>query len=313
MAAKPHLTDDELERAADRILASVEGILDRNQRSYAIARKLGRFSTADLIEIFAIIMRRARLKEPRFQDGFRTISDIKRLGRHLGVTRMAEMLIVAEENGRTEVVRLLKHIPPARCLGPEEEMEEDPMLREMTLGTKRAKARLRDRDLINRLCNDQDPTVIEHLLRNPIITLREVVKIASKRPTGTAALWAVYRDLRWTNHYIVKKTLINNPYTPTQISLSLLHFLLEQDLEDVVDNMLLHEMVREQAVELIQIKRNAEQYEKPIPGDPGAPCGAAPESTKGNEPPTAAEGPEVPDAAPPDKNPDPPDDTEDLT
>lgn len=267
---KPPLSEEDLELEAARILASVEGILDRNQRSYALARKFRRFSTPELVTLYAIIMRRARLKEPRFQDGFRTISDVKRMGKHLGGTRLVEMLVYAEENNRPEVARLIKHIPAAKSLGSEEEMEEDPVLKEMTLGTKRAKARMRDRDMINRLCNDQDPMVIQNLLLNPAVTVREVVKIASKRPTSGAVLWVVYRDLRWVNHYIVKKALINNPYTPTQISLSLLHFLLEQDLEDVVENMMLHEQVREQAVELIEIKRNAALYEKkkPAPPDP---------------------------------------------
>ena len=87
------------------------------------------------------------------------------------------------------------------------------------------------------------------------MTLKHVVKIACKRPTSAQVLRVVYQDQKWVNHYVVKKALINNPYTPTQISLSLLHFLLEQDLEDVADNMLLHPQVKETAVELILIKR----------------------------------------------------------
>lgn len=298
-ADQPPLSEDDLERAAHRIVASVEGILDRNQRCYAIAKKLARFSTADLVEIFAIIMRRARLHEPLYQDGFRTISDIKRLTKHLGAARMAEVMVVAEEKGRMEVARLIKHIPAARSLGPEEELDEDPLLKEMTLGTKRSKARMRDRDLINRLCNDQDPRVIEHLLLNPAVTIREVVKIAAKRPTGAPVLWAVYRDARWLNHYVVKKALINNPYTPTQISLSLLHFLLEQDLEDVVDNMLLHEMVREQATELIMMKRNAGKYQKPVPRE------TKPETNPAQNEPAAPDAPAQEES--------PTDDPEDLT
>ena len=39
---RPPLSDDDLEREADRILAAVEGILDRNQRSYAISCKFRR-------------------------------------------------------------------------------------------------------------------------------------------------------------------------------------------------------------------------------------------------------------------------------
>ena len=60
------------------------------------------------------------------------------------------------------------------------------------------------------------------------------------------------------NHYMVKMSLINNPYTPPSISVSLLHFLMESDLVDVAENTILHQTVRRAAVQMIKSKRKTE-------------------------------------------------------
>jgi len=248
-------TEEGLEATTIKILKQVSGILDRRQRSFALCQKLKRHPPETLVEMFRIIARGARFKTPIHIDGFRTISDVKLISQHLGNELMSEIYTLARQKDYPEVVAFMQKTPPARSLGEEEELDEDPVLKEMTLGTKRQKARIRDRDLIMRLCNEQDPIVIEHLLKNPAVTLQHVIKIASKRPTGHAVLRMIYRDMKWVNHYVVKKALVNNPYTPTQISVSLLNFLLEQDLEDVSENGLLHPLVKKTAVELVMMKR----------------------------------------------------------
>jgi len=254
---KPAAIEDheEIELITRKMLQQVSGILDRQQRSFALGKKLDKYPAEVVLEIFRIIAARAQLKEDLYQDGFRTISDVKRIGQYLGFGKMSEIYSLARRKDYEDVIRFMQTVPAARSLGEDEELEEDPVLKEMTLGTKRQKARMQDRDMINRLCNEQDPLVIKNLLKNPRVTIQHVVKIAAKRPTSAQVLWVVYRDLKWVNHYVVKKALVNNPYTPTQISLSLIHFLLEQDLEDVAENMLLHPAVKESAVELIMRKR----------------------------------------------------------
>ena len=248
---------DDIQAIAERIVRETSGILDRQQRVYAIGKKLASLDAVTILEVFRVIAVGARFKDPLFLDGFRDISDVKKLGPHVGYDKMAEVYALARSKDYRDIVRLMQVIPAARRLGKDEELEEDPVLKEMTLGTKRQKARLRDRDLIMRLCAEQDPVVIRNLLQNPVVTLHHVVRIASKRPTSAQILWVIYRDPKWMNHYVVKKALINNPYTPTQISLSQLHFLLEQDLEDVAENQMLHPLVREAAVELITLKRES--------------------------------------------------------
>lgn len=253
---------EEAEKLARKILQEVSSILDRRQRTYALAKKLKKLPEEMIAEIFEITAENARQKNPFFQDGFRVLSDIGLLSHYLGPRKMSGVYTIARSKDYKDVVRIMSRIPPWRVPGVEDEPLEDQQLKEITLGEKKSLARTRNRDLINRLLHDQNPAVIQILLQNPILTIKEIVKIASKRPTNPQVLWQVYRNTKWINHYSVKKSLINNPYCPTQISLSLLHFMLEQDLEDIAENEVLHPRIQESALELLMERRKAREEQK---------------------------------------------------
>jgi hypothetical protein len=255
---------ERLRAQLERLLRQGERILDRQQRTYALGRKLRRLSPEVVVEIFHLTCQGAGLKRPLYLDGLRTLSDIRRLTQYLGLRKLSEVYTLARRNDYQDVIRLLGRFPPQRSAGESDDEEplEDPVLKEVTLGARKSLARTRDRDLINRLCHDQNPAVIENLLQNPHLTLKEVIRIASKRPTNAQVLWIVYRNLRWINYYSVKKTLVNNPYSPPQISLSLIHFLLEQDLEDVAESDLLHPRLRESAEGILRERRGGKAPHK---------------------------------------------------
>jgi len=246
-----------LQAQLERLFQRADRILDRQQRTYALGKKLRRLSPELILEIFHLTCQGARLKRPLYQDGMRTLSDLRRLSQYLGLEKLSEVYTLARRGDYQDVVRMMGRFPPQRSAGEgnDEEPLEDAVLKEVTLGERKSLARTRDRDLISRLCHDQNPAVIENLLQNPRLTLKEVIRIASKRPTNAQVLWVVYRNLRWINYYAVKKTLVNNPYAPTQVSLSLIHFLLEQDLEDVAESDLLHPRLRESAEAILGERR----------------------------------------------------------
>jgi len=248
---------ERLRAQLERLLRQGERILDRQQRTYSFGKKLRRLSPEVILEIFQLTCQGAHLKRPLYQDGLHTLSDIRRLTQYVGLKKLSEVYTLARRCDYQDVVRMMGQFPPRRKVGEtdDEEPLEDPVLKEVTLGERKSLARTRDRDLIARLCHDQNPAVIQNLLQNPRVTLKEVIRIASKRPTNAQVLWIVYRNLRWINYYSVKKTLVNNPYSPPQISLSLIHFLLEQDLEYIADSDLLHPRLRESAEEILQERR----------------------------------------------------------
>jgi hypothetical protein len=241
----------------ERLFRQSARILDRQQRTYALGKKLRRLSPEVIVEIYRLALQGARLKRPLYQDGLRVLSDLRRLTPLLGLEKMSEVYTLARRRDYQDVVRLMGRFPAQRRAGDsaEDEPVEDPVLKEITLGQRKSMARTRDRDLIARLCHDQNPAVIHNLLENPHLTVKEVIRVASKRPTNAQVLWVVYRNLRWISYYSVKKALVNNPYTPPQISLSLMHFLLEQDLEDVAESDILHPRLQESALDILAERR----------------------------------------------------------
>jgi hypothetical protein len=243
-----------VEELTERLLREVAGIMDKNQRSYALAGKLKRRPPEMILEFFRLVYTRSQEKVPLYQDGFRVLSDIRRFSIHLGRDVMSEVYTLARRKDYQDIVRFLSSPPPAKRLSDDENPYEDLGLRELSLGEKKSLARSRDRDFINRILHEQHPAVINILLQNPFLTIKEVIKIASKRPTNQQVLLTVYRHMKWINYYSVKKALVNNPYCPTQMALSLLHYLLEQDIADVAESQMLHPKIQEAAQDILEKK-----------------------------------------------------------
>jgi hypothetical protein len=239
------------EETAQKIIRQVGSLSDHRQRCYAFSNKLARIKEEMIAEIFQVITEGARHKKPLFQAGYRIISDISMLSHYLGPRKLAGVYSIARDKDYRDVVRIMSRIPPWRIPGTSEDVE-DKELQEKTLGERKSLARTRDRDLINRILHDQDPTVVYIFLQNPYLTIKEVIRLASKRPTNPQVLAQVYKNLKWINYYSVKKALVNNPYCPTQLALSLIHYLLEQDLEEVAENEVLHPKIQEAAMDLLE-------------------------------------------------------------
>jgi len=98
------------------------------------------------------------------------------------------------------------------------------------VGVRRAWARGRDRNKLDRLMHDRDWRVIQHLLDNPRIVERDVVKVAAMRPTRPEVLELIAAHGRWSSRYPVRKALALNPYTPAPIVRRLLPTLMLHDL-----------------------------------------------------------------------------------
>ena len=90
--------------------------------------------------------------------------------------------------------------------------------RELTLGERKSAARGRRRELLDRLLRDPDESVLTILLGNPRITEADVVRLAARRPTTAAAQRTILRSERFIARYNVKRALVFNPYTPTDLA-----------------------------------------------------------------------------------------------
>ena len=111
-------------------------------------------------------------------------------------------------------------------------------------------------DLINRLLHDQDPAVVEQILSNPAITEDQIIKIAAKRPTNGEVLRALSRSTKWVKRYRVKRALVFNPYTPTEVGINLLTLLMKQDVVDVSRDKALHFELRLAARRILTVDKD---------------------------------------------------------
>ena len=122
----------------------------------------------------------------------------------------------------------------------------------LPLGVRRQAARGRDRDKIDRLLHDRDHRVIQLLLDNPLLTERDVIAIAARRPTRAEVMKTIASHTKWSSRYRVRKAIACNPYTPESISIRLLPTLMIQDLRFLASSGALLPELREEAYALIR-------------------------------------------------------------
>lgn len=175
-------------------------------------------------------------------------------GEGLPYAYAAELYQVATVKGYQAVQRLLLR-PSARREASGDELAPDPRMAERTLGERKSLARKADPDVIDRLLFDPDRAVLENLLRNPRLTEREVVRIASHRPSSPDTLRRVAQDCRFGKREHVRRALVRNPYTPSELAVNLLPFLLDGELREVRSDGTLHATVREAALAILRARR----------------------------------------------------------
>jgi hypothetical protein len=113
-------------------------------------------------------------------------------------------------------------------------------IEDIPLGRRRSLAKESDKDLLELLARDCDPTVVANLLRNPKITEEDVVRIAARRPIAASTLLAIYECPRWSRDPRVRVALARNPYTPVDIAIQALGTIPLSDLREMRNDPDLH-------------------------------------------------------------------------
>jgi hypothetical protein len=167
----------------------------------------------------------------------------------LGYERHGALYAAARELGDAQLQRLLLSAQPP----PPGVPQAAPPLggRELTLGEKKSLARGRRREILDRLLRDPDVSVLEILLGNPRITEADIVRLAARRPTTAEAQRAILGCERFIARYAVKRALVFNPYTPSDLSARLVVLLSRPDAKQVAEDMSLGEAVRAAAREML--------------------------------------------------------------
>jgi hypothetical protein len=93
-----------------------------------------------------------------------------------------------------------------------------------------AQAASADGDQILTLLHDASPQVIRTLLGNRNLREEDVLIIAKRKNLPADVLETIARDIRWTESYLVRLALANNPKTPLSASLSIVRYLRFSDI-----------------------------------------------------------------------------------
>lgn len=174
----------------------------------------------------------------------RVLAEIRTRGRHGGPPFDLAMLALAAVLGQ----ELLEYDLLARLYSEAKQAELDELLplflssrkveaavplsstrRDQTLGFRKWQARDTRRRVLERIIRSPEAPVMENLLRNPHLTEKDVITMASRRPIDPAILVQVAQSPRWIARYAIKRTLLLNPCTPTEVSLRLLAFMTRGD------------------------------------------------------------------------------------
>jgi len=218
-------------KATDALIRRVNAVIQRELRGPLIRRLVDEMGDALLLEVLSELLDRARMGDHRARRVSQELALEPALVTHLPYDRLKALFALATERGMGEVRNLfLSPRAPENLPASHEDNEH----LELPLGVRRQAARTRDRFLIDRLLRDRNHMVIRNLLRNPRITVQDVITIAAMRPTRPEVLLAVAENHRWSSRYVVRKALACNPYTPSNVALGLVSTLMEQDLRFIV-------------------------------------------------------------------------------
>lgn len=213
------------------------------------------------------IVRRAQGGTPIARDATVALGSMLIGMRHAGETTSLEALrIEAERAGLAAVAALLGDAPAHRALAPLGR------LREVSLGeraffrrwpcadgpfvTRSTIYRLRLRSgLRERFSAHPSPVFIGRLLRELWLDLEDVLQVASRRPTTPALAFELAYHDRWFQRIEVREAMVQNPFTPTGLVLSLLPSTRRRLLAHLRDAGDAHPLVSSAAGELIALGR----------------------------------------------------------
>lgn len=233
-----------------QLTARLSAVPDSGMRSHLLAEKVQELDPAQAAELLQAVV----LEASRNKGDYCLLLDalnVPLLADRLGNPFMSEVYTVAQDRGYEELASILSRPEPSRSSDQEPEQQDD-----LPSGVRVSRAKkLRGSQLV-RMFADTDPRVICAVLLNPSLTESDVLKLCSRRPALGAVQQEIMNSRKWIARYAVKKALTLNPYTPTELGLKLVHFLMQQDLRLVAESLDLHPAIREVARRKIDDNKN---------------------------------------------------------
>jgi hypothetical protein len=229
-----------------QIIATLCAVPDAFMRSYILVEKVQGLAAPQAAELLQLIIVGASRRKGRYCLALDAFS-VPLLTQCLGNPFMSDLYTAARDQGFGELVSLLARPEAGRIADRESDMKED-----LPAGVRMSRAKTLNRNELARMLADTDPRVIRTLLQNPNLTESDVLKLCSRRPASADVQREVFNSKKWFARYSVKKALVYNPFTPTDLGLKIIHFLMVQDVLFVVQSLDLHPALREIAQQVLQ-------------------------------------------------------------
>ena len=231
-----------------QILTTLQAVPDKAMRSHILTEKVQALPASQAAELLQAVIAGASRHKGRYLlilDAF----SVPLLTQRMGNGYMSALYTAARDQGFEELVSLLSRPEASRSADEEPSLQDD-----LPAGVRMSRAKTLNRNELARMLADTDPRVIRTLLQNPALTESDVLKLCSRRPAAADVQREVFSGKKWSARYRVKKALVYNPYTPTDLGLKIIHFLMAQDVLFVAQSLDLHPALREIARLLLQEK-----------------------------------------------------------
>jgi hypothetical protein len=232
---------------ATQLARKLAALPDPLMRERVLGEYLAQTDPAPAVAVLDEILVLGRRGGPPFNVGLLALAGL--LSQELlGYDLLVTLYAAAKEGGHEALMQLFlssreDEERAARATEPD---------RELTLGHRKWMARSTQREVLEKLLRDPEPDVAPILLQNPRLVERDVVLLAARRPTSPELQWQTFSARRWIARYDVKRALVLNPDTPTELAIRLMGFLNARDLRLVRTSPTLAEAVRGAATRLAE-------------------------------------------------------------
>jgi len=228
----------------EQIVNTLSAVPERSMRTHLLTEKLCALDPDTVAEVLQTIITAAAQQRGNYCLALEALN-VPLLTSMVGNAFMSDVYVHARSSGYEELVQILLRPDPSRVSSNARAKSSD----DIPSGIRISMAKSGNRQQLERLFSDTNPLVIRTLLKNPALTESDVLKLSSKRPAEADIQREVFSNRKWSARYAVKKALALNPYTPTEISIKIVHMLMVQDVRLVAGSRDLHQWLREAAQE----------------------------------------------------------------
>ena len=101
------------------------------------------------------------------------------------------------------------------------------------------------------LIQDNDPQLLYYLLKNPRITIEEVLRIARMTSISAAVADQIAKTTQWSSNREIRSAIVSNPRTPTPLALKLLPTLPEPEIRHIAKSTAVSQALKQAALRIV--------------------------------------------------------------